>query len=96
MEDDLSLGRTVVLGSQISAATLQLTVGRLYAYNGPAMSPLQAYYWPATGRAQALYWTYVGLILQAVYWLYMGCIQTGTNCRICHIRLAKDVTKYLK
>ena len=32
MEDDLSLGRTVVLGIQISTATLQLTVGRLYFY----------------------------------------------------------------
>ena len=53
MEDDLSLGRTVVLGSQISAATLKLTVGRLYAYNGPAMGQLWAQllacYWPATG-----------------------------------------------
>ena len=48
MEDDLSLGRTVVLGSQISTATLQLTVGRLYFYM-PTIGQLWARYRPVIG-----------------------------------------------
>ena len=67
MEDDLSLGRTVILGSQIRTATLKLTVGRLYAYNGPAMGPaiglLLACYWPAIGLLLAGYWPCICFIL---------------------------------
>ena len=48
MEDDLSLGRTVVLGIQISTATLQLTVGRLYFYM-PTIGQLWARYRPVIG-----------------------------------------------
>ena len=89
MEDDISLGRTVVLGIQISTATLQLTVGRLYFYMPtigqlwarywPATGQLQARYWPAIGRVQALCRPYVGLFRPYMYWPYLGRIQTGTD-----------------
>ena len=59
MEDDLSLGRTVVLGSQISTATLQLTVGRLYFYM-PTIGQLWARYRPVIGLLLASYRLTIG------------------------------------
>ena len=55
MEDDLSLGRTVVLGSQISTATLQLyfyipTIGQLWARYRPDIGLLLASYRLTIGR----------------------------------------------
>ena len=70
MEDDLSLGRTVVLGSQISTATLKLTVGRLYAYNGPAMGQLWAIYGPSYRPVIGLLLARYRLAIGRVYALY--------------------------
>ena len=69
MEDDLSLGRTVVLGIQISTATLQLTVGRLYFYM-PTIGQLLARYRPFIGLLLASYRLAIGRLL-AVYRLYV-------------------------
>ena len=69
MEDDLSLGRTVVLGIQISTATLQLTIGRLYFYI-PTISQLWARYRPVIGLLLASYRLAIGRLL-AVYMLYI-------------------------
>ena len=69
MEDDLSLGRTVVLGIQISTATLQLTVGRLYFYI-PTIGQLWARYRPVIGLLLASYRLAIGRLL-AVYMLYI-------------------------
>ena len=69
MEDDLSLGRTVVLGSQISTATLQLTVGRLYFYM-PTIGQLWARYRPVIGLLLASYRLAICRLL-AVYRLYV-------------------------
>ena len=62
MEDDLSLGRTVVLGSQISTATLQLTVGRLYFYM-PTIGQQWARYRPSIGLLLASYRLAIGQLL---------------------------------
>ena len=69
MEDNLSLGRTVVLGIQISTATLQLTVGRLYFYI-PTIGQLWARYRPVIGLLLASYRLAIGRPL-AVYMLYI-------------------------
>ena len=69
MEDDLSLGRTVVLGSQINTATLQLTVGRLYFYM-PTIGQLWARYRPVIGLLLASYRLAIGRLL-AVSMLYI-------------------------
>ena len=69
MEDDLSLGRTVVLGIQISTATLQLTVGRLYFYI-PTIGQLWARYRPVIDLLLASYRLAIGRLL-AVYMLYI-------------------------
>ena len=69
MEDDLSLGRTVVLGIQISTATLQLTVGRLYFYI-PTIGQLWARYRRVIGLLLASYRLAIGRLL-AVYMLYI-------------------------
>ena len=61
MEDDLSLGRTVVLGIQISTATLQLTVGRLYFYM-PTIGQLWARYRPVIGLLLASYRLTIGRV----------------------------------